>query len=85
LSDIVKQQIVAKKTCKEESKIEEEFDEETKKVLNIIIAEPNGVHIDKLQNVSKLEITKLMNILFSLVVNGKIKELPGKIYLPVND
>ncbi len=85
LSDIVKQQINIKKPVKEEGKVEKELDEETKKVLDIIIAEPEGIHIDKLQNISKLEITKLMNILFSLVVNGKIKELTGKIYVPVQE
>jgi len=85
LKEIVKQQIGIKKSLKEEDKLNEEFDEETRKILDLIIAEPNGIHIDKLQNISKLEITKLMNILFNLVMNGKIKELTGKIYVPVEN
>ncbi len=84
LSDIVKQQVFTKKGLKEDTKVEE-FDEETKKVLDIILAEPNGIHIDKLQNISNLEMTKLMNILFNLVLAGKIKELTGKIYIPIQN
>ncbi len=82
LSDMVKQQVFTKKGLKEDMKVEE-FDEETKKVLDIILAEPNGIHIDKLQNISNLEMTKLMNILFNLVLAGKVKELTGKIYIPI--
>jgi DNA processing protein len=85
LSEILKHQTVINKTFVNQNEDEEKLDEETKKVLDIIVSEPNGLHIDKIQSISSLEITKLMNILFNLVMNGKIKELTGKIYVPVNN
>ncbi len=60
-----------------------ELDEENLRVLNIIKSEPHGIHIDKLQNVSGIEMPKLMSIIFNLELNAKIKSLPGKIYISI--
>lgn len=83
ISELLKQQAVHKKKVSSQPELSTELTEEMQKVLDIIISEPEGIHIDKLQNVTNFEITKLMNIIFQLEMKSKIKELPGKIYIPI--
>lgn len=80
LSVFLKQNLVSKKPVTIEKQTEE-VSEEAKKVLELISTEPDGIHIDKLQSLSNMEITQLMKIIFELEMTSKIKELPGKIYI----
>ncbi|MFQ3676221.1 MAG: DNA-processing protein DprA [Endomicrobiia bacterium] len=59
------------------------LDDEKTKVLNIIKSEPEGIHIDKLQLITSLELKSLMNTLYFLEINSYIKSLPGKIYISI--
>ncbi|MEN3013358.1 MAG: DNA-processing protein DprA [Endomicrobiia bacterium] len=57
--------------------------EDERKVLDIISSEPNGLHIDKIQYISNIEINKLLNILLRLQILGKIKEIHNKTFIVI--
>lgn len=59
----------------------EEITEEEKKVLDIISSEPEGIHIDKLQYVTNIDINRLLSIIFKLQLLGKIKEIYNKTFI----
>ncbi|MFN3550390.1 MAG: DNA-processing protein DprA [Endomicrobiia bacterium] len=86
LKGVIEDKIINTKSKKEINYIENlDLSEESSYILNIIKSEPAGIHIDKLQTLANIDITKLMNILFELEIKSKIKELPGKIYISVNN
>jgi len=78
LADLVKDKILNKPI---EKSVDIKLSKESEYILEIIKSEPNGIHIDKLQAIANIDISKLMNIIFELELNSKIKELPGKIYI----
>lgn len=79
ISCLFKKDIVDKDNIQDKNVIEISDDE--KKVLDIIRSEPDGIHIDKLQNISKIEINKLLNIILKLQISGKIKETSNKTFI----
>lgn len=87
LRNLIKDKISQNKKSEKDTDFIEELDisEESNYILNIIKSEPEGIHIDKLQSLANIEITKLINILFELEIKSKIKELPGKIYISINN
>lgn len=58
--------------------------DEEKRVLEIIHSAPEGIHIDKLQNISKMEIKKLLSIVLKLQILGKIREVTNKTFISLN-
>ncbi|MCS7228290.1 MAG: DNA-processing protein DprA, partial [Endomicrobia bacterium] len=86
LAELLKEQVSKKKvkSIKEySSNNTSDLSDDMKKVLDVILSEPGGIHIDKLQNITNFEITKLLNLIFQLEIKSKIKELPGKIYVAI--
>jgi len=79
LANLVKDKVLHKSV--EEEAVDVKLSKESEYVLEIIKSEPNGIHIDKLQTIANMDISKLMNVIFELELNSKIKELPGKIYI----
>lgn len=80
LSIFLKQKFSTKKITTQEATLEV-LSDDAKKIMELISSEPDGIHIDKLQYLSNMEISKLMKAIFELEMSSKIKELPGKIYI----
>ncbi len=87
LKGVIENKMLNVKKSKKEIEAIENLDlsEESNYILNIIKSEPEGIHIDKLQALANVDIAKLMNILFELEIKSKIKEIPGKIYISINN
>lgn len=84
ISEFVQQKILSKKSVVTKQEIHaSEITGKARIVLDVIMSEPEGIHIDKLQAVTNIEISELMKILFELQVMSKIKELPGKFYVSI--
>lgn len=79
VSCLFKKDIVDKDKVSVENDIE--MTDEEKKILEIIRSEPSGIHIDRLQNISNIEMNKLLNIVFKLQILGKVKETANKTYI----
>ncbi len=85
ISDLFKQRLSNLKQIpsKKLQVLEDNLSENAKRVLDIISLEPEGIHIDKLQNISNIEMPVLMQIIFELQLASKVKEMPGKIYISI--
>ncbi|MCS7151744.1 MAG: DNA-processing protein DprA [Endomicrobia bacterium] len=82
LSALLEQKFASKKTT-DEKQVMEEISDDAKVIMEAIMLEPEGIHIDKLQSVTNMEMNRLMKAIFELEMANKIKELPGKIYILV--
>ncbi|MCX7956373.1 MAG: DNA-processing protein DprA [Endomicrobia bacterium] len=55
--------------------------DKAREILEILEKEDKGIHIDQIQNITNIEIRELLRYIFELQLIGKIKELPGKIFM----
>uniref|UniRef100_A0A7C6E9Y1 DNA-protecting protein DprA n=1 Tax=candidate division WOR-3 bacterium TaxID=2052148 RepID=A0A7C6E9Y1_UNCW3 len=64
---------------KRQEKLAQEISETEKQLLEIIATEP--LHIDKIAELTNIEITSLLALLLELEIKGLVKQLPGKRFL----
>ncbi len=64
---------------KQKQKPVQEISETEKQLLEVIEIEP--LHIDKIAELTNMEITSLLTILLELEIKGLVKQLPGKRFL----
>ena len=80
----IKKEITEKKQNNEDQKLTF-LPKDSINILKMIQSSANGIALDKISALSKIDISKLSGILVDLEINGFVKTMPGQVYIAISN